>query len=227
MFTLDYTQDVGDECATSVNHNFLGAYPPPPPVPDVNFETTQDVEVSPQVFFGRIEDTDAGPVLVSGATVLPGVDMGKGAWEFAWTHFQSGTDGYQHITGYQYSDDYENSTTVRIGGSFRKGSFSGTYDYETVANDAYSESDTWTKEAAAYIGSSGLIPASTYLLKLNGKGVEVAAVNDQSPVDCSASPCTLSVQDGCAWRYTLTGVETDFLPDDARWVQDAGQAAGL
>lgn len=226
-FTLQYTDPTGDECATTVTHNFISAYTPPPASDDPSFSETHSATYSPQVFFGRVERTATGSAMVVNGTVLEGVDKGGGAWDFTWTRSAEGQDAYTHVTGYGYSDDYTDTDTVLIGGTFAKGVFTGSFNNETVSSDAYTESDTWSDEAAAYIGTTGLTPASTYLLKLDESGNEVPVTNTQSAYDCSSAVCSLSVQDNCAWRYELTAEQTDFSPDDATWVEDAAQPAGI
>lgn len=227
MFTLEYTQPVGDECVVTPTHNYLAAYTPPPAAEDLSWSQTTTEEYSSQVFFGRVEDTDTGPVLIVGDTVFVDASGGQGeGWAFAWTNSTTGQEAYTHVTGYVFSHDYEDATTRRISGSVKGGSFTGSWDVETTSIDAWVESDTWSDEAAAYVGTGGLTPVGQYLLKLDGTGVEVQASNTQGAYDCSSGNCTLTVQEGCGYSYTLTGVRTDLSPDDASWADDAGQPAG-
>lgn len=226
MFTLDYTEPLGDECATTVTHNYLSAYTPAAAAEDLSWSATSTSDLSSQVFFGRIEDTESGAVLVIGTEAYPGVGGKSGAWDFSWTQSTAGEDHYTHVTGYSFVNTYEDASTTRISGTVKGGTFDGTFETEPSAIDAYTESDTWSDEAAAYVGTGGLTPAGTYLLKLDSTGVEVAASNAQTAYDCSSESCTLTVQVGCSYSYDLHGELTDFVPDDSRWVEDAGQAAG-
>lgn len=226
MFTLAYTADVGDECATTVTHNFLSAYTPAAATPDLSWSETTSNDYSPQVFFGRIESTADGAALIVGTDVYPGTAGKGGAWTFAWDADTNGEEQYTHVTGYSFLHDYENEQGVRIEGTIKGGDFTGDWTTTTTNTNAYTESDTWSDEAAAYVGTGGLTPASSYLLKLDATGTEVAASNAQSTYDCSSSSCTLTVQQGCAYSYDLTAVRTDFTGDDEGWTSDAGQPAG-
>lgn len=226
MFTLEYTADTGVECATTVTHNFLSAYTPPAATPDLSWSETQSNDYSPQLFFGRIEGTSDGAALIIGDDVFPGTAGKGGAWSFEWAGDTTGQEQYTHVTGYSFLHDYEDESTVRISGTIKGGAFTGGWEAETTATDAYTESDTWSDEAAAYVGTGGLVPASTYLLKLDATGAEVAASNAQATYDCSSASCALTVQQGCARPYDLTGVQTDFGSDDEGWTSTAGQPAG-
>lgn len=227
MFFREIPQFTGDECATSVSHNFVGAYEPPPAQDDLSWTQDESSVVSEEVSFGRIEQTGDGMVLIVGNEAFPGVDEGKGRYTFTWVGEDADVLEQQHVTGYRFVSNVASATTMRISGTFDRDGFAGAWDVETSTVSTYTESDTWSKEAAAYVGNPGQIPAYSYLLKLDAKGNETAATNDQTAYDCGAAECALTVQDGCSYRYPLTAVPTDLEPDDASWADDAGQPAGL
>lgn len=227
LFFREVPEFVGDECATSVSHNFIGAYTPPELLQDLSWQSDSSSSVSEEVFFGRVEELGDGLVLIVGNDAYPGIEKGGGLFEFSWTGEDGDLVEQQHVTGYAFTADTLSTSTVRITGTFSKDGFLGNYDVETSTVASYQESDTWSAEAAAYVGTTGQIPASSYLLRLDSTGAEAAAYNDQSAYDCSAVECFLTVQDGCAWRYPLTGEATELTPDDAGWADDAGQPAGL
>lgn len=227
MFYREVPQFTGDECATSVSHNFTGAYEPPEATQDLSWQSDTTSTVSEEVFFGRIEATANALVLIIGNDAFPGAEKDGGSYEFTWVGEDNDVVEQQHVTGYKFVADTTSTATVRITGTFSKDGFSGNWDVETSTLASYTESDTWSAEAAAYFGTTGQIPASSYLLRLDSTGAEAAAYNDQTAYDCSAAECSLTVQDGCAWRYPLVGVATELAPDDAGWVDDAGQPAGL
>ena len=226
LFTLAYTEPTGEECVTTPTSNYTGAYPPPVAAEDTAWTQSQSLEYSSQLYFGRIEETETGAALVFGTTVLPGTKGEGDEWTFGWSKATTGETRYSHVTGYTFVRSYEQDAQVTLSGTFTKGTFTGSYDTESASTDGYSESDYWSDEAAAYVGTTGLTPVGSYLLKLDGTGVEVAATNTQAEYECSSDTCTLTVQSGCAYSYDLSAVATEFAPDDARWVQDAGQAAG-
>lgn len=226
LFTKEVTLATGDECADDVIHNFVGAYEPILTGDDPSWTETDTGAQSAEVLFGRIEDTIDGAVLIIGSEALPGAPQDDGSWLFYWTGSSSGVDSLDHVTGYAFDHSYESTSTLRVQGTFAKGMFAGTFESETSGIDAWSESDTWSDEAAAIVTSTGSIPASSYLLRIDTGGAESAAVNTQADYDCGENGCTLTVSEACAYRYVLTGVATDFRPDDSRWVEDAGQAAG-
>lgn len=225
LFTLEYTEPDGTECVLTPTHNYLGAYTPPAAADDLSWSAAQTEAFSPSLFFGRVEETADGAVLVIGDTVLPGTS-GKDVWNFAWTRSTAGTEQYTHVTGYSFDHAYEDATTLRIEGSVSKGLFSGSYTTEYAYSDAYTESDTWSDDAAAYVGTGGLTPVGDYLLKLDSTAVEVPASNTQAAYDCSSASCTLTIQEGCGYTYDLTAVPTDLSPDDATWASDAVQPYG-
>lgn len=226
LFTKEVTIATGYECTDDVIHNFVGAYEPIEAGDDPSWTETDSGDQSPEVFFGRIEETDAGAVLVIGTEALPGARQDDDSWLFYWTGSSAGAEGLDHVSGYTYDHSYESTTTLRVQGTFATGVFTGSFESETSGIDAWAESDTWTEEAAAIIGDTGNLPAADYLLRIDTGGAEAAAANTKLEYDCGDAGCTLTASDACAYRYTLGGVATDFTPDDAGWVEDAGQLAG-
>lgn len=227
LFTREVTLADGTECLGDVQHNFVGAYAPIETGDDPSWTDTSTGDVSPELFFGRIEKTEAGAALIVGSEVLPGEERDDGTWLFYWTSSDSGRDDLTHVTGYVYGYTYDTARTLRIQGAFEAGTFSGSWESETSDIDAWTESDTWSEEAAAIVGGTGEIPSAEYLLRIDaGTGAEGAATNTQEAYDCGDAGCTLTVTESCAYRYTLTGTATDFTPEDSRWVEDAGQDAG-
>lgn len=227
MFEVAVTLPVGDECASSATHNFVGAYQPPEAVDDLSWTSDQSGMVSKEVLFGRIEDGGDAPVLIVGSSVLTGTDKGKGGYSFAWTHSETTRTENQHATGYTFVQNVEDSATTTVEGNISKGAFDGTWTEETASTAQWTESDTWSDEAAAYVGTTGAIPSGTYLLRLDNTGAEVPATNAQSAYDCGEAGCSLTVQQGCAYRYDVHGTRTAFEPADANWTEDAGEAPGI
>lgn len=227
MFEITVTAPTGEECASTTTHNFVGAYEPPDAQPDLSWTSTSTGEMSDQVLFGRIEDSGEGPVLILGASSLPGTAEGKGSYSFSWTGTETNRTENQHATGYSYTQSVDDSATTTLKGTLSKGSFDGTWIEETASTAQWVESDTWSDEAAAYVGTTGVIPSGNYLLRLDSTGVEVPATNTQSSYDCGEAGCTLTVQQGCAYRYDVHGTHTGFDPADANWTEDAGQAPGI
>ncbi len=226
MFSKDLTFPTGDECTESVSHNFAGAYLPVAVGDDPAWTEADTGASSPEVFFARIERTGDGAVLIVGTDALPGTHLEDGTWLFLWTHTSTGQESLDHATGYAYDHTYQSSSTLRISGQLDGDHFLGTWEDATAATDAWTESDTWSDEAAVEVGSTGTLPASTYLLRADDAGAESAASNTQLAYDCGVTGCTLTVQSACASRYPLDGVMTGFEPADSRWVEDAGEAAG-
>jgi hypothetical protein len=226
MFTKDVTLPTGSECLDDLTHNFVGAYEPIAAGDDPSWTETDTGDMSPEVFFARVEQTATGAVLVTGTEALPGDQQDDGSWLFYWTGTERTTESLDHVTGYAYDHTADATDTLRIAGTIEANSFTGTWEYETSLIDAWTESDSWSEEAAAYVGGTGNLPASTYLLVIDGAGTEVAATNTQAAYDCGETGCTMTASESCAYRYTLTGQATEFDPADSRWVEDAGQAAG-
>lgn len=226
MFTREITLATGEECTPVLSHNFIGAYEPITAGEDTAWTEFDEGEVSAEVFFGRLEQSEDGAVLILGTEALPGARQEDGTWLFYWTGSSSGSDGNSHATGYVYDHAFKNTSKLLIAGTLSGGAFTGTHETVTESIDTWTEFDVWSAEAAAYVGDTGAIPSGTYLSRIDAAGAEVAATNAREAYDCGESGCTLSVTTACAYRYVLTGVATDFDPADSRWVEDAGQPAG-
>lgn len=227
-FTLAVTQPTGDECTTTVTHNFTGAHvPESADTADADWTTSESAEYSSMLFFGRIEEVGQGSMLIVGSEAFPGTHSEDGSWTFAWEGANSGADAATHASGYDYSHTYETTATVRVKGSFNNETFAGTYADESTDVDKWEESDTWSDEAAAYAGENGDSPAGTYLVLTDGAGVDYAANNARGAYDCDAAGCTLQVEAACAYNYEIAGQLTSFEGNESAWTEDAGQPAGL
>lgn len=227
MFTRTITPETGEECVSGdISHNFDGAYTPELPEETTDWSTEESAEYSPEVFFGRVEAEGEGMVLILAGKVLVGKDKGDNDWEFSWTNETNGYGEQSHKSEYLFTHSYDSTSTLSVKGTFEKGTFKGDHITETTSTERWTESDSWSDEVSATIGTTGQIPAASVLVRVDGSGAEVPAYNDYQTFDCKDSDCTLSKVSSCLYRYDLTGVLTDFTPDDARWVQDAGQSAG-
>lgn len=227
LFTRNLTLPTGDECTSGVTHDFIGAYEPATLVEDTAWTVTSDAEVSPDVFFGRIDQQGKDAVLIVGTEAFPGVQSDDGTWVFTWDHRESGADNETHESGYAYAYSYESTTTRRISGTVGPDGFVGRWEDESRTTQSWTESDTWSEEVAALVGTTGRVPAGSHLLRLDSTGVEVAASNDYLLTDCDASGCLLTVTQACGYAYDLIGDKTGFSADDGSWTEDAGQSSGL
>lgn len=228
MFQRVVTQATGDECATTLSHNYTGAYEPLDPADDPSWSAETTATVSNEVFYGRIEGTEDGSaVMIFNSETLIGTRGNGDLWTFAWENTEAGEVIDTHSSGYQFDWLFDDTATTRVSGTFADNKFTGSWAEESESTDKYTESDTWSDEAAAYVGTTGLTPAGTYLLVMDAYGTETAASNTYTTYDCDAAGCALTVQAVCGYQYDLTGVLTDFVPDDNRWVEGAGQPAGL
>jgi len=227
MFRVAVTAPVGDECVASVTHNLVGAYEPVASPEDLAWTTESESAQSEQVFFGRVEEGEEGAVLIVGNASLPGTTDGKGHWSFAWTGSETARTTNQHATGYQFIQSVENALTTTLTGTLDGDTMNGGWEEASQTVASWAESDTWSDDAAAYVGATGAIPTGNYLLRLDGTGVEVPATNTQSSYDCGDGSCSLTVNEACSYSYDLTGSRTGFDAADANWTEDAGQPAGL
>ncbi len=227
-FSIALTEPVGDECATSVSHNFTGADVPADTTTTDESWTTSGTETwSESMFFGRIEESGQGAMMIVGTEALPGSQDEAGEWTFSWTGEEAGNDLASHASGYDYAYTREATATLRVKGTFNNETFTGTWASESTSREKWDESDTWSDEAAAYVGDNGETPAGTYLVLTDAAGAQVAANNARLAYDCENTGCTLSVEQGCGYTYDLSGQLTAFEGQDAPWTEDAGQAAGL
>jgi hypothetical protein len=152
-FTVAITEPVGDECTTTLTHNLTGAHEPAVAAPaDPSWSQSSSEEVSPSLFFGRVEESGQGAILIVGASAYPGVHNDDGSWTFSWTASDAGTEENVHATGYDYVHHYEQDSAVRLRGTFNTDTFTGTYTTETSDTQKWDESDTWSAEASVYVG---------------------------------------------------------------------------
>lgn len=215
----------GEECASSISHNFAGAHEPVAAVVDETWVTESSEEYSSQVFFGRLEEMGQSSVLILGTSAFPGERNDDGTSTYIWESFDEGTDKTTHASGYAFSASYADTGVTKIAGTFNNDTFTGQYSTETSALDQWDESDTWSDAAAQALGDRGAIPSATYLVLTDGAGIETPAGNTRQSYDCDSAGCTLSVETACGYSYELTGQATDLAADD-RWARDAGQPAG-
>ncbi len=227
MFTRNLTVAVGDECTSGVTHDFVGAYEPTAAPADTSWTEADTAEVSSDVFFGRVDQEGKNAVLIVGSAAYPGAKQDDGSWVFSWDHTASGRESDTHASGYNYIYTYDTTNTSRVSGTFGHDGFTGTWEDSSQSVSSWTETDTWSDEVAATVGTTGRVPASSYLLKLDTTGVEVAATNDYQTQDCDVTGCLLTVTTACAYTYDMTGQQTGFTPDDAQWTEDAGQGAGI
>ncbi len=227
-FTLAVTPATGDECAVSTTHNFTGAYAPESTtVVDESWTTTTTSSDSPALFFARLEAYGQGSMLIVGDEALPGTHNEDGSWTFAWEGESTDETVATHASGYDYTAYAASTSTLKIKGTFNTETFTGDYLPQTTSLQKWDESDTWSDEAAAYVGDNGEAPVGTYLVLSDGAGGEIAANNNRAVYDCETATCALTVESTCDYRYALTGQLTEFGPDDAGWLEGAGQPAGL
>lgn len=228
MFTRTVPLPTGDECTQSVSHNVAGATEPADAAEDTGWIEEDTGETSPEVFFGRLERTSDGALLILGDDALPGTLQDDGSWLFWWKNSDEGEEDASHASGYAWRHQYATSSLLRVAGDLTADTFTGTYENETASTLTWSESDAWSEEAAVYVGENGEIPVGEYLEVVDATtGQATAANNAREATECGDSgTCTLSVTSGCVYRSTLTGVATELTPEDAPWAEDAGQPAG-
>lgn len=226
MFTLDITPSTGDECSTTVTHNFAGAHEPEESSQETPWTEESTSSQSSSVFFGRVEESGQGLVLLVGTEVYPGKNNEDGSSEFSWKGTESGTYDKTHASGYAFAQAYEDQYTETVKGTFNNDVFTGTFSQGLASFDKWDESDTWSDEAAIVVTDTGAIPAWSYLVLTDGMGNEQPVTNTRGAYDCDSAGCTLSVESACAYSYDLTGQLTD-IEDDDRWVRDATQPAGI
>ncbi len=227
-FSIATTEPTGEECTVGVSSNYSGAdVPAETTTTDESWTTESSETYSQTLFFGRVEESGQGAMLIVGAEALPGSQNDEGVWTFSWTGERASESMSTHASGYDYATVSEASSMLRIKGTFNGETFTGSWSTESTSQQKWDESDTWSDEAAAYVGDNGSTPVYNYLVLADGSGNEVAVNNSRSAYDCETIGCTLSVDQGCAYSYDLTGQLTSFEGSDAPWTEDAGQPAGL
>ncbi|MFZ5478976.1 MAG: hypothetical protein ACOZNI_19555 [Myxococcota bacterium] len=228
MFTKTVSPPDGSECQDSAIHNFTTATTPEEAATDTGWVEEASSDVSDEVFFGRLEKTAEGAVLIVGGLALPGAQGEDGGWVFQWDTTSEGVETDTHASGYLYQYDHATTETLRVEGAIEGSAFTGLWETSTRNDRTWDESDLWTEEAAAYVGENGEMPVGDWLVVTDDTGAVVEATNAREVADCGDgdTSCTLAVSSTCVYRSDLTGVATELAGEDAPWTEDAGQAAG-
>lgn len=232
MFRLAVEPVPDDACAVSVSHNLEDAETPDEDEDESDWEEEAEATFSEQVFFGLIEDSGDGAVLVLGDLAWPGTGE-KGSWTFSWTTESWDQTRTTHASGYQFEHSQDQTVITELVGTFDGDAMTGEWHEQTELYDSWLESDLWSEEAAEVVGENGEMPVGTYLeteewveTKKGGKEKVVAASNTREGEECSSESCTLSVSDACSWQFQLTGERTGLDAADFDSVSGAGQASG-
>ena len=209
-------------CTTEVvAHNFLDADVPQAEEPTEGPWTYEaDGEFSDQIVFIEIIDsTDGGSVLVSGDEVYPGTREG-GTYTYLWELFQDGSEREAHEEGYEFLTDGLQMQTDRIVMTRSGRTVDGTWTFESTASAIYTESDQWD---AFQVGRyEGEIPSDQYLVDSQASAVD----NDPDAIDCTASPCSLEVEETCTFTMSFTGTEVSLDDEAYENVRESGQPGG-
>lgn len=232
MFRMAVEPVADDACAVSVSHNLEDAETPEEVDDESDWEESDDAAWSEQVFFGLIEQSGEGAVLIFGDSAWPGTGD-KESWTFAWSTEAWDESKVTHASGYQYEHSRDEAVLSELVGSFDGATMTGEWHEQSEVYDSWLESDVWSEEAAEVVGENGEMPIGTYLVteewvetKEGGEEKTVAASNTRELEECGSSTCTLSVTDACSWQFQLTGELTGLDAADFDSVSGAGQASG-
>ena len=229
LFTLHADPDAVEDCVSSVSHNFAGASQPADDseLDDDPWTSQTLTQISAQTFFGLITSTDTGAVLVVDGQTYTGLALDEGGWRFDWTHSETVDDQDTHASGYGWTAYTVAQETTAFDLTLTGELATGELWSEGSVDATYNESDAWSEDVAAVIGTTGRIPASSYLVKDDGAGGTYGASNDWALADCSANPCTLGITQACTLAIGLDAERTDLDPAAYEGVDGAGQDAGL
>ncbi len=229
LFSLHVDPGAAEDCHGSVSHNFVDASQPvdDDDLDDDPWTSTTTSAVSDQTFFGLITSTAEGAVLVVDGETYSGTQGDDGTWALAWTHSETVDDSDQHASGYGWTAYTVAQETTTFSLSLGADTGTGQVVSDGSVDATYNESDAWSEEVSATIGTTGRIPASSYLVKDDGAGGTYAASNDWTLADCSSNPCTLGVTSACTLSVALDAELTELDPAAYEGVDGAGQEAGL
>jgi hypothetical protein len=229
LFTLHVDPQAAEECISSLSHNFVDASQPAgdDTLDEDPWSSETLTEISGQAFFGLITSTADGAVLVVAGETYTGLQGEGGGWTFDWTQSELVDDTDQHASGYGWTAYTVVEETTAFDLTLAAGSATGELISDGSVDATYNESDAWGEEVAATIGSTGRIPASSYLVKDDGAGGTYPATNDLNLADCSSNPCTLGVTTACSLAVSLDAELTDLDPAAFGGIDGAGQDAGL
>lgn len=223
-----------DTCATTVTHNFETAWVPEAEEVESDWSSTAESLYSEQVVFALV--TTTGPdtaTMVVGDLAYPGSLQVDGTWRFTWAGSSGSTSRDEHTSGYVYAAAATETDQVTFDLLLEDGMATGDVSETVTSSQSWTESDAWSQEVMDQIGTTGQIPASSYLVTsgedYDGDGYpdDVPAYNSGEVWDCRTDECTLNVNSTCDWSYTVSGVRTALDDGEAfRALEDAGQDAG-
>ena len=224
-FYLQYDQPADDQCVTDLLHNFNNVYTPEDTTTTSDWTTTTTEERSDAEFFGSIQKSGDAMILTIGTAVFEGSELSSNQWSFHATSYTTSSNRDSHVSGYAYTEESDEEADNFIEGLFDKGGFVGNTSSETTLVNTWTESDSWSAELSAEIGTSGRIPVSNYLLR-EFEGNIVPIVNNYDRNDCSSDPCTLSETTECSTSWSMTAHITDLPPEGWDIVDGVSQGQG-
>jgi len=218
LFHLAETPD-GEDCGTTVSHNFIGAGLPTEEIDESEWEISESATWSESSLFGLVSATAEGFTLLLDGRIYEGDGE-------TFTHVRT-TDEDQrwtHPTGYQWSASETSTLELKATSTLEKGAWTGSWSAVDSQVEDYEESDGWSEDIG--IGTTGQIPAATVLVEQDEAGDEVPVANLYEELDCADEPCQLSIATDCATEWGLSGELTDLSAEDfeavAGYETDAG-----
>lgn len=217
LVQMAYDETAGVECEEDFSENFTDGYVPGDDTEPVDSEWTyeQSTTGSDTLGFAQIETTAAGQgVFIMGGDVLPGT-LEKGVWTFSWTEDTGSEDSEEHEEGYRFTTFDATSSEIKVTLTFDGMDIAtGEIKASMVDEEGWSESDEWGDEVAGYIGGTGQIPSSSYLVYDDG-GDEYTQYNAMEDDDCDGDECSIRITTTCSGKNTFTATRTDFVDEDA------------
>lgn len=224
-FYLAYAETPDDQCVTDLLHNFNNVYTPADEPSESDWTEASSEEHSDGEFFGSIQRSGDATILTIGTAVFEGTEVSNNQWSFHATSYSTTGDSLNHASGYVRTTEADEEADFFIEGLFDKGGFVGSSGSETTTINTWTESDAWSIELSAEIGTTGQIPVSSYLLR-EYEGNIVPIVNSYDRNDCSSDPCTLSLSTECSMSWSMSAHITDLPPDGWDVVDDVNQGQG-
>jgi hypothetical protein len=132
----------------------------------------------------------------------------------------------EHETGYRFTQDATSSGSLSV--TFRQdGTLAqGFLRSKSTAGTAWTESDDWEDAAADTVGTTGQIPAPTWLVFEDQQGNERPQATAYDEDECDGGTCELTVSDTCTLAIAFDAVKSDFTEEDAyAHLADVGQGA--
>lgn len=214
-------------CTTSLSHDFDDVWDSEATdTGEGPWALTESSEESQAEFFAALAGSGEEHILLVNGDIYEGTEEDN-SWSFLLTQRERASSRRDHQSGYSSVLEATDEAEYRFAGELRRGVFTGTWTANTSSVDAYTESDSWSLELAAEMGTTGAIPSYNYLYAENDFGLVEPLYNTYDQAECDTTPCALTVSTVCQTQFAFVAEQTDMALADWEALEGASQDYGL